>query len=1267
MVINGPIEVFVPEKGKAQFEAKLAADGTAVSYGDQFMASRLRFDGILTHAGLKGAVAASGQGFSGTYVGSLSWGKELALGGSLVGTIDSISAAPKIARSFLPKGSDFRGGRIQAWVAYSGKGAIALDGTVDANVATYGKEALASPRLGVSAGQNQVALNLLSGTWNGWPVRAALNYDAKSRMLDGLVRANSVALSALAKRVGLKNIEGTGNVVALITGSSASPLVSVRADGYAQTMTGGRRFNLGHIVAAADFENNILHLTRVSIHGPQGIATAEGIWNQKTNALNVDVIGSSIPLSVLTADIKGDASFLGKVSGTPQAPNATGKLEVYGAEYEDQQIPLVLADVRANKSQLTADNVIAVKNATKATGSFVLNFADGSIFGKAAADGIQLSDILGPRVAGTLNIDNATVGGNLKHISVQGSFTGNNIVAEAVRVNTVTGLVTLNGQQAGVSQVLAQFDEGNVKGSADYDLHSKTGGFQGKANGLSLRELTAGLPEDTTLTGNLSSDFQGAIDAAGLKDGKASGQLSNVALNDVPVGGGPFAIQGAGDQWTGSATVGDLERYLDIQNFALNSKTKQAQADVNAYNLELASLFAIARPYLASSLDPSQVRDKALAVLPDPVLTQLQSLGGTVSAAVTLNGPVANPNLTIPSLQASNLTVGGSPSGTIDIQAKRQNEVWDISSLNWTGGPGILTASGTVAEHGATDLSGDLNNLNAAWLAFFDPSLSRFTGQSDLSFKVSGPTKSPDIETSFDYREGGRNPLDRREINVLASIRDGEISSQGTYYYNGFTGPLTASIPFNYPFDFPKDREVAATLSLPARPIQSLNYLIPWMDPKRTAGTIAGNLNVTGPIDKLKVTGLGTLSATSFAATDIDTLLRNLTATANFDGNALSLNASAAGSQGGTVGIQDARVELGNISDVFSQSLDTLLSHNVSGSLSVRDFKVVQKGQTPINATFASNITASGPLRAPSLKGRMQITEGSVTAPSAPGSSVENFQPTVNPHFDIALSMPNPVTLNAGLGNFLLTGDGTLGGSLALPNLDAEMLVEKGAIRLPNARVSIDPGGTIHLIYQATPYGAPNARADLDLTGTTAVTANPYGDLIQRYDVTLQIRGDLLSDQGLQLSAQSDPPDLSSDQVLTLLGQGGAFLTQAGSPVPFRADQQLQAAFYTALPLLFNPFTSQLASGLGLDYLDIEYNSFEGVSVTGAKALGKNLILSARRELSQPLVPGLKPAWDIRLSYRLPFKGKNLRNLSFMVGADQDRPWIIGVQYGFRF
>lgn len=1267
-IISGPVRLFFPNKGAASYEANVVADTREFNYRNEFLVPSGHFEGVLTHSGLKGVVTATGAGVSATYVGALSWGKDQVLGGSLKASIARMEDAPKWIQGYMPKGARFENAVFNGWISYTGGGTIGIDGQADAAFAQYNKELLVHPIVKLNATADRVALDLQSGTWNGSPVHGALNYVPKGRAIEGLLVANRVSLGSLAQRAGVKNIEGAGDVQALFTGTASQPSVSLRATGTARTWTGAQRYNLGHIVAAADYSGNVLNLTRLAINGPQGTATAVGSWNSKTNAISADVVGDEIPLSALSQDVKGDATFIGKIGGTIKSPVASGRAEVYGAEYNGAEIPLVMADFTADRRTVVAKNLVAYRDAARASGNVALDLKTKALSGTAKIEDVQLGSLLGKEVAGTVDVSNATISGTLDHIHIDGTFDGRDIVANGVKIDSVTGKASMSDTIAALTDVNAVFDQGTVALSGSYDLNTMAGSAAGHVTNLGLSELARNLPPDTTVAGLLNAAVSASFDKSGIKQADIKGNVSNVAVNDVLLGNGTLQATAQGPQWNGSLNVGQLDRFLEVNNATYNTKSDLAHADIVAHNLTLHNFYAAAKPYIAADTDPPQARAAAKVVLPESVVQQLDSAQGDLDVAATLNGKITNPDLQIPTFAVNNLNLAQSPSGTITASATRANGVWDIPEFTWTGGPGVFTAGGTIAEHGNIDFRGELQNVDPNWLALWAPALSRFSGKStDFSFVATGPTKSPVIESSLDYAEGDpRNRYDRRTVSVRATVQQGSITASGEYYYNGFTGPLSAFIPFEYPFTIPKDRAVTADVSLPPRPLKDMVGLVPWLDPKRTVGTISGAATVSGPIDKLQITGKANVNAPVVAANDVDTTLNDFVTNAGFDGNALTLNATGTGSNGGTVSVQGGRVQLGNISDVLRESLDTILRNPVAGTFSVQNFRVIQKGSFPTNAVLDANVNASGPLRSPLLQGFLAIDQGKVSTPTAPASAGEPFRPVVNPRFAIDLRANNPVTMTFGTGTFQLTGAGRLAGSLALPDLDTQMLVEKGTVRLPNARINIDPGGTIHVVYQATPYGTPNARADIDLTGTTALTANPYGGTIQRYDIDLQMTGNLMEPGGLHLVAQSDPPDLSPDVILTLLGQGGLFTsTQGVNANPFNPNQQLAAAFFTALPLLFDPLTQQVATSLGLDYLNVEYNAYEKVAITAAKSFGKHLVLSARKQLSQPL-PGQRQTWDVRLSYRLPFKGR-LRNLNLAVGADQDRPWKVSLEYGFRF
>ena len=1265
LTVDGPVHVFLPKKGSVGFGASIVADARGFSYKDEFHADEAHFEGIFTNEGLKGVLRASGQGATIEYRGALSWGRTTVLGGSLNARITDAANAPRVLKRFLPEKASLRDASFNGWVAYSGGGAVAITGAGEALSASYSKEDLDNPKFEISASEKRVTLNLISASWNGSQVHGALNYVPQTKALEGLLTADDLSLGPLAQRAGLRGVSGSGQLQALVTGASQNPVFTVRASGHVHAAERGRRLDLGEMVAAADYANGKLNLDRVSVQGPQGVATAKGSWNEKTLALDVDIVGTGAPLSLVSSSLTGQAAFNGKVLGTTKAPMAKGRLEVYGATFERQQASLILADVSADRRYFRATNIQAFRDSSRASGQLVYDMDSHAIRGTGAADDIRLSDVFNKNVAGTVNVTNASLSGTLEHIVLHGEVEGSNIVAKSLKVDTVRGEIDLNGDQLRLLTLVAAFDQGAATASGTYDIHTRKGAVSGQLNGLGLADFATALSANSNLTGALTASFDGEFDNGKVTQGNMAGTIQNAGLNDFAIGSGPFSVADNGNLLTGSLSVSDSVHRLEIKNGSYNRQTKEAQGNLQASNLSLKSLVTAATPYIAAQSASAEQRSKALVVLPDQVDQQLYTLDGKLNASVSMTGKTDDPNLNMGKIALTNLQIGGRDSGTIEASGLRSNGIWNLQAFNWTGGPGTISASGTISEKGNLNLKGTADDLDPHWLALFEPSLDHLTGRSNLTFSASGPSKSPVIQSDLDYVDGAPEDKARREVKVAATVQAGQIAAKGTYLAGGISGPLSATLPFEYPMTIPKDRPISAELTFPERSIADLAGFMPWMDTKRSSGVVSGDLRLQGLSDQLKVTGNASLTADTLASRNFQTALTKVQAKADFSGSDLVLNASANGSNGGTVSISKATMGLSNLSDLLAGSVEALLTNNVSGQLNIDQFRVVQKGSDPMDAVIGGQLTVGNTLRSPRIHGNLDLISGSVSVPGAPTETTVDLHPPVDPVFAVNLSIPNPINVKAGVGQFQLTGDGTLGGSLALPNLDMQLVVDSGSVRLPNARIKIDPGGTVHLAYKSTAYGQPIENALVDLAGSTALTANPYGNIIQRYDVELQMRGDLLAANGLNISAQADPPDLSQDRILMMLGQGGLFLQQSANSEPYRPEQQLQQAAFTALPLLFDPFTQQLALGLGLDYFDVEYNPFEGVAVTGAKAFGKNLVLSARRQISAPL-PGQLLDWDIRLSYRLPLKRK-LRNLNLSVGANQQFPWRVALEYGWRF
>ena len=155
----------------------------------------------------------------------------------------------------------------------------------------------------------------------------------------------------------------------------------------------------------------------------------------------------------------------------------------------------------------------------------------------------------------------------------------------------------------------------------------------------------------------------------------------------------------------------------------------------------------------------------------------------------------------------------------------------------------------------------------------------------------------------------------------------------------------------------------------------------------------------------------------------------------------------------------------------------------------------------------------------------------------------------------------------------------------------------------------------------------------------------------------------MLDSNGINLSASSDPPDLSQDRILGILGQTD-FLQSISSG--FKQSEAVGAVAQFIVPTLLDPLTADIAKGVGLDYLNVEYNMFDQASITFGKDIGNGFSFVGSRQLSEP-PPGFLTRFDVRLIYRPRRVPGALRQIRFFFGADQDRAWKLGLDYGIRF
>jgi hypothetical protein len=288
--------------------------------------------------------------------------------------------------------------------------------------------------------------------------------------------------------------------------------------------------------------------------------------------------------------------------------------------------------------------------------------------------------------------------------------------------------------------------------------------------------------------------------------------------------------------------------------------------------------------------------------------------------------------------------------------------------------------------------------------------------------------------------------------------------------------------------------------------------------------------------------------------------------------------------------------------------------------------------------------------------------------PALPAASSEGTVPIIDPSFYVDATLESPARVRSATADLTLLGSGDLRGVLSDPRASANLSVQSGNIRLPGGTIRLDRGGTVAFRFRHPFAESPSASLEVDLQGHSSLTAIRYGGNTQRYDVLLEIRGDLLKDQGLQMQAFSNPPDLSSEEALAQLGALG-YVEGLGSAEGGQTEAQrriTQALAGFALPAVTDPFSSSLARSLGLSYISVEYNPFELTTLSTARSLGTDFSLQYRGQVGQP-APGFKAIQDIRLVFTPARVKGGLRNFSLSLGSDQIVPWKVGLEYGMRF
>lgn len=1272
LVVSGPFKILVPVGKAPRLEATVDVTAKEVHY-EKYSAHHASFVGVISAAGMTGSAELVDGSSRATFNGSAVWEGNPILAGDLTVSSPDSSTLPIWASALMPAASSFEGGSFHGWISVKSGGSYHLSGNVEALSAAASKQRFDNVRVGVDVEDGRAVLQVKRAITAGGPVSGVLTVDESEKTVSGYLVGQNLDLQEVGSPFGYRQVIGQASVSAVVTGSFKNPEVQFEAHGQGVvTPLKDHAFSLGNFEAAGTYRAGSVRVDQAYFNTAYGLISAQGAFGTSGN-LGIELTGRGLQLAEYDPKLSGTANLRARISGTFRNPMATGRIEGSDLAYQSNSVQAVVANFKVDRNHAEITGFEAARGTAGLSGQGQIQFKSGRLDGVLKISDLQVAEWLSDDVVGAVDLPEIVVSGVVSHPIASGRVQGSSLVARGVKLDNLSADVKLDGNEIIVDGISLEGAGGSVTGSAEYDLGTRNGGVEIQAINLDLGQLSLDrfLPSQArsiAVGGAVSGGVRISVAAGNLVDVAASGTAKSFGLNATKVGDGNWEAAWANRVFTGKLDFGAKDKYVRLSDIVYDPDSQRLAGQLSLSDFEIQDLI-----------------EKALPSFPDlsvDVKGGLLALQGRLDCACSFDGTTSNPAVKVSDLKITGLLYHQEAVGDINARFEVSDRKWTIGGVTVSNGPALVALKGTVDERGELHIDASKDNrFDLARMAKWDPRLSRLTGTAHLWLSADGPSTKPRIVASLNVDNLFAPPemtlpaeaddrylrfeFDDVKIDPGSKTAPG-ISLNGAYFYKGFKGAISGSAPFEYPFDFPSDKPMNGSISLEKSNLKDIASLVEGLDPTKTTGSVQGSIKIAGTAGDLAISGGLDLEAPAIAFSTGSNELQNVNASLVLKAGTLQFEGHGQSGKGQLDVSASVPVErFAKLTETLeANGLPGLLNRPLSGSIKAKSVAFHEKiaEQSSAAGLASSDLKLEGTLQKPVVKGEISIQAGDVVFNGFSGALPSREDFPINPTFDIILKLSDTARLRSSTADMMLAGDGTLKGTLSNPKLSALVTVDKGSVRLPATLLRLQQGGSVQIDYGIQSKDV--ASVVVDLEGNTSVTASRYGDIdVQRYDITLLMEGDLLQKDGLNLIASSDPPDLTQDRILGILGETDVLqnLSSAG-----KENEAVQAALLSAVPSLLDPYTRQLAAGLGLDYLNLEYNAFDQASVTFGKILGSGFSIEGNRQLSEP-PPGFPFRYDLRIVYH-PRRLRGVFNqFRFYFGADQDNPWKLGVEYAVRF
>lgn len=1201
------------------------------------------------------------RGRSLAFVGTAAFAKGADFRGSFKLNSSDGRLWPPLERA-IPKGVRFRAGKSQGTLSYVG-GVLAMVGNANVGSASYSGESVKNVQTKFAFSKNVLTLDVGKSLWRGGPVAGTIQADIGRGTLLGIVNLKDRSLHEVLSPLGVDTVTGTGSARALIKGTMSSPSVDLLAQGTANVrMPDDSVFRAGTFEARATVNAKGAKVQRLVVSGPNGVLAAKGTYDFKSKAVKGDVMAGAVPLSVFSSDASGTGFLRGKITGTVSKPIYNARFEAYGAKWKDKGVAQVIGQLHGDKDSVDFDRLSLLSGTGSADGVGHVNLKSKAVTGTFQAQNLSLSEYLGEDVLGSVTITDGTIAGTIEKPVVSANVKGQKVTAFGMPFDSFDASVLLRDDVVSLVDAKASLHGSLIQASAEYGLKDQRGHVKGSITDLSLSDVLISTEEI-----NVAGKANGAFELSGVKDdwnGKGSIDLINILVNGSPLGSGTLALKADDGIIHVQGDVGSVDRYLSLTDLALDPKNRSFTADVAAYNLRLNDMILATRPYWQNSW-------------PDRPDWLAEADGGFTGVALIKADPESW-SLGPSDLILDNLRIAGRDAGKFTAKVSREGSRWLIPNVSWKSADSTLDGQGWVDDDGHLDIQASLTDLDLSWIKALFPDTPLVTGKATATIVASGMKDDPTGRASLlvdraivTYRDGQKASDPIQLLLDDLSFGNKQLSVGGHATYSGFTGAISALVPYSSLNPDPEAHRDALTASLKFddRPISDFKEQISDIDYDKSDGQVRLAATVTGFIDDLKVAANAGFESSRLVLKSMDTELHDVRLNFNQNGRKANVHLEAMSGKGGKIGANLTA----NLAHVFGSDFDVdalLDDSTLSGDMTADAFLLAQKmpgAKDPTTGKVDGRLTIGGSLRNPVVSGDVGLDRLVVWLPQevAPGTATSM---PIDPTFSsVKVRVGSGTRIETGVGPLIVRGDGVIAGSLSDPAVNVPLTLESGTFRLPSGRLSLEPGGQIVISYNSLGGGEPVARVDLDLEGHTTVIARSSTGQYEPFRIVLGIQGNVMDEKNMRLTAVSDPPDLSQDEILALVGQRDLIQGLAAGVLGGSGESsKLRDALYSfAIPSFSQNLTQGIASGLKLDYLTVDYNPFDQVIMSAGKTIGKGLVLQVTRQLQGTEVGPLR--YEVKLVYRLPVADRFFSRVTLGLGFDQSVPIKLTLNWSKRF